>query len=268
MFVEESCQRCGTCLAECPYLELSQEKAKEEIINLIKTRSIGTSLKNCFGCAYCNTLCPTKSGPANLMREININSICKQGLPGFYMTSEEIPLNLASLALNIDSKIKEKNLKVYLNPSKNREMFYLGCGLTYVHTDLLNTKLLNNLPKIGGTKYCCGSYVKMFGEEEIKIKGEALLNDFKTLGIQKFILFCPGCLRMMVDFYSKLLPEFQDYFEFQTFSEYLVEKYHRDELNFTTKIDDRITFHDPCAWRNLDPKIFEGPRELLEIIGA
>ncbi|MFX1409516.1 MAG: heterodisulfide reductase-related iron-sulfur binding cluster, partial [Promethearchaeota archaeon] len=25
---------------------------------------------------------------------------------------------------------------------------------------------------------------------------------------------------------------------------------------------------DPCAWRNLDPKIFEGPRELLEIIGA
>ena len=72
---------------------------------------------------------------------------------------------------------------------------------------------------------------------------------------------------MMVSMYSKLLPEFRDGIEFQTFSQYLVEKYHCDEIQFPEKFNEKITFHDPCAWLGLDAKVFNAPRELLEILG-
>ncbi|MFX1460982.1 MAG: heterodisulfide reductase-related iron-sulfur binding cluster, partial [Promethearchaeota archaeon] len=54
----------------------------------------------------------------------------------------------------------------------------------------------------------------------------------------------------------------------QTIIDYLIEKYHKDEFIITNKINQRITFQDPCPWRKLDKKIYDGPREFLEIIGA
>ena len=83
MFIEENCERCGTCLTDCPYLHLTTEQAKEEINNMIKTRSTGEIINNCIGCSYCNTLCPTTSNPNDLIREIWYKNISKQGFPCF-----------------------------------------------------------------------------------------------------------------------------------------------------------------------------------------
>ncbi|MEJ2251199.1 MAG: (Fe-S)-binding protein [Candidatus Lokiarchaeota archaeon] len=127
--------------------------------------------------------------------------------------------------------------------------------------------ILDEYPKIGGTKYCCGAYVKSFGEREIKIKGKNLLNQFLSLGIEKIIIFCPGCLRMM-EMYSNLIPEFKEKIEIQTFSNYLIQKIENGDIFFKHKIDKNITFHDPCSWRNLSQIIFEGPRKLLNLLGA
>lgn len=267
MFIEERCERCGTCLAECPYLDLTKEDAKNEVISLIETKIASESIKKCIGCAYCDTICPTKSNPRELMREVTTKELKNEGLPCFYLPHEEIELNDATLALDLGDERLRKNIQQYQHPPKSSHMFYLGCGLSYVQTDLINTKLLDEFPKMGGVKYCCGSYTKIFGEEEVIIKGRTLLEDFNVLGIHKFIVFCPGCIRML-NTYSNLIPEFKKSIELQTFSSYFIEKYHKDELKIKNKIKERITFHDPCAWRNLDKKIFDGPRELLEILGA
>lgn len=267
MFLEDKCERCGTCLAECPYFELSKEEAKKEVINLVETKTANDLIKNCIGCAYCDTICPTQSYPRELIREIMTKDFKSQGLPCFYLPHEEIQFNDATVALDLGHKRIRQNIQQYQHPPKSNQMFYLGCGLSYVQTDLINTKLLDEFPKIGGVKYCCGAYTKIFGEKEVRIKGKKLLEDFNFLGIQKFIIFCPGCLRMM-NLYSKLIPEFKQGIELQTISSYLVEKYHKNQLKIKNQIRERITFHDPCAWRNLDKKIFNAPRELLEILGA
>lgn len=266
-FIEETCEQCGNCLFECPFLKISRESAKEAIIHMIETRTKNESLKNCIGCGYCDNICPNHSNPSELIREINVKNISKQGLPRFYFISEEIPFNSATIAMQIETKTKEVKLREYQNPPISEEMFYLGCSLSYIQTDLLNTKLLEGLPKIGGAKYCCGGFVTIFGDDEVKIKGKSLLDEFKRLGVKKFIMFCPGCLGMMKGIYSNLIPEFKGGIEFQTFSQYLIEKYHKDEIKFTNKRNERITFHDPCAWLGLDEEVYNAPRELLEILG-
>lgn len=268
MFIEENCERCGSCLSKCPYLDVSEEKAKEEIIKMIETRTASEFLDDCLECAYCNTICPTKSNPRELIREITIKAIREKGLLGLNLMSEQIPLNRATISLGFESETKHKNLKEYLHPPKSEKMFFLGCSLSYRHTDLVNSKILDEFPKIGGLKYCCGGYVKNFGTEEVILKGKALLEEFELFRVSEFIIICPGCTRMMKDVYSNLIPEFQEKIKVKTFSQYLIEKYHNDELTFTNKIRKRITFHDPCAWRSLDSEVFDAPRELLEILGV
>ncbi len=96
-------------------------------------------------------------------------------MPRFYIVSDEIPYNETTIAMNIDPELKKENLREYFNPPKSETMYYLSCTLPYLQTDLLNTKLFSDLPKIGEDKYCCGGYTKMFGEEGVKIKGRSLL---------------------------------------------------------------------------------------------
>jgi Fe-S oxidoreductase len=56
--------------------------------------------------------------------------------------------------------------------------------------------------------------------------------------------------------------------EGQTIIDYLIEKYHNGDLTIKNKNTQRIVFQDPCPWRGLDKKIYDSPREFLEIIGA
>ena len=104
--------------------------------------------------------------------ETDLNGVILQT---FNMMSEEIPINTATISLEFESETKQKNLKEYLHPPKSEKMFYLGCSLSYRHTDLVNSKILIEFPKIGGLKYCCGGYVKNFGIKEVILKGKALL---------------------------------------------------------------------------------------------
>jgi Fe-S oxidoreductase len=266
LFNQVNCKRCGTCLIECPYIEIGKDQAIEEIKKMIQNGKKPESLNKCIRCGYCNTLCPTNSNPSKLFFEQFYKETKKKGTPGFYIPSEEIPENMVSLALELKSDIYKEKLDRYQNPKEAETMFYLGCGLSYVQTHLISTKLLDEYPKIGGIRYCCGSYTKPFGRKEYINKGKELLNKFNRLNIKKLIVFCPGCLNTL-DEYSKLIPEFEKKINLQTFSNYMVEKFNRGELTIKNKVNGKISFHDPCAWRYCKEEVFSGPRELLKILG-
>ncbi|MFX0030304.1 MAG: (Fe-S)-binding protein, partial [Candidatus Hermodarchaeota archaeon] len=254
------------CLEQCPFMQLPIETAIEEISKLIETRSLREILKSCAGCSYCNIVCPTESNPHGLIREIRLRYNIEKGIRCTGLITEEIPHNLMAIGLGIDTEDKKPDLDQYQNPPKSDEMFYVGCGIPYLFPDIAKTKLFDNLPIIGGMKYCCGGFVRIFGENESKIKGLELLEKFKELEVKKLITFCPGCDSMIKGVYPSLIDGFN--IEGQTVIDYFVEKYHKGEFTIKNKISQRITFQDPCPWRNLEKKIYEGPREFLEIIGA
>ncbi|MFW9972623.1 MAG: (Fe-S)-binding protein [Candidatus Odinarchaeota archaeon] len=267
MFNEKTCQRCGTCLEQCPFLQLPTESAKEEISKMIEMKTSQKIIKSCASCSYCDVVCPTGSNPYSLIREIRLRNYRENGVRSIGLITEEIPHNLMSIALKIDKEEKEHELNKYENPSKNNKMFYVGCGIPYCFPDLAKTKLLGDLPLLGGMKYCCGGYVHIyFGEDEARIKGLELSKKFKTLGVEKLITFCPGCDTMIKGIYPSIIEGFN--VEGQTIIDYFIEMYHEGKLKIKNKIKQRITFQDPCPWRMLDKKIYESPREFLEIIGA
>jgi len=45
-FNETTCEECGVCFVQCPFLELPIDQAKEEISQLIKSRSYRKIIKN------------------------------------------------------------------------------------------------------------------------------------------------------------------------------------------------------------------------------
>ncbi|MFX1325492.1 MAG: (Fe-S)-binding protein, partial [Promethearchaeota archaeon] len=265
-FNEQTCKRCGTCLEQCPFMQLPIEIAKEEISKLIETRSLREILKNCTGCSYCNLVCPTGSNPHELIREIRVRRNSERGIRCTGLITEEISHNLMSIGLSIDTTDKKPDLLRYENPPKNDKMFYVGCAIPYLFPNIAKSKLFENLPIIGGMKYCCGGYVGSFGEDEVRIKGLELFKKFKDLKVIKLITFCPGCDSMIKGVYPSLVDGFN--IEGQTIIDYFIEKYHNGEFTIKNKIPQRITFQDPCPWRRLDKKIYDGPREFLEIIGA
>jgi Fe-S oxidoreductase len=267
MYNENTCERCGTCLEQCPFLQLPTESAKQEISKMIETRNSQKIIKNCASCSYCNVICPTGSNPYSLIREIRLKNYRENGVRSIGLITEEISHNLMSIALEINTDEKQRALHIYENPPKSSKMFYVGCGIPYCFPDLTKTNLLESLPSLGGMKYCCGGYVhSYFGKDEAKIKGLELYKKFEALGVEKLITFCPGCDTMIKGIYPSIIEGFN--VEGQTIIEYFIEMYNEGKLKIKNKIDLRITFQDPCPWRMLDKKIYDSPREFLEIIGA
>jgi Fe-S oxidoreductase len=267
MFDEDACSFCGNCLSECPFMEMPEDQAQEEFGKMIEKRQSDVIVNNCGLCGYCNTICPTDSKPLDLIREIKQKHNAEAGSGGLFLTSEDVPFNLFSMALEYETDMKEKRIKQYSDPPKSSDMFHIGCSLPHVFPELVKTRLLERYPIVGGMKYCCGGYVfDSFGEEEAKIKGNDLLMKFQDLGVKRLITLCPGCDYLIGGVYPKLIDTFD--IETKTFADYFIERYRRGELELVNQINKRIAFHDPCAWRGLDSKFYDSPREFLQTIGA
>ncbi len=266
IFNENTCLQCGLCLEQCPTMQLPIEIAKEEIHKMIETRRSERIIKTCIGCSYCDVICPTESNPSALRREIRLKNNRENGVRSIGIITEEMPHNLMSIGLEIDTEEKQRELIKFENPPKSDTMFYLGCGIPYFYHDLVKTKLFEEFPLMGGMKFCCGAYANAFGEDEARIKGLELNNKLNTLGVKKLITFCPGCDTMINCIYPSIIEDFN--VEGRSIIDYLIEKYHKGEFKVKKKIKKRITFQDPCTWRSFDRKVYDSPREFLEIIGA
>lgn len=266
-FNEETCIECGECLNLCPFLQLPIEEAKQEISKMIETRTSEKILENCARCFYCDVICPTHSYPSALTRKILIKEYRRSGVEALKLTTEDNPYNFMSLTLEAATEERKKEVEKFSNPPKSKTMNFLGCSISSMYPDLTKSILLEDIPSIGGITHCCGGYTdNYFGDNEARIKGTELFEKFKKFEIEKLITYCPGCTNMI----SKVLPSIVEGYniESQGIIEYLLEKYHKGELNITNKINQRITFQDPCRWRECDKKIYDGPRELLEILGC
>ena len=267
LFNAETCTRCGTCLNQCPFMLLHIEEAQNEVSKMIETKSSEAVIEKCGNCLFCDIICPTQSNPSALTKEIQSKNYLKNGVENIRLMTEENPTNIMSLSLEVANEELKKDVELFSNPPNSKALFFVGCSITYFYPDLVKSKILEEFPVMGGLEYCCGAYAeRYFGDIEGRIKGTELFEKFKKLEVEKLITFCPGCERAISKVYPTLVDGYN--IENQNIINYLIEKYHEGELDIKNKINQRITFQDPCNWRERDKKIYEAPRELLEILGC
>lgn len=268
MFQKDTCKRCGACLVACPFLKMPKREARREIVRLVDQGCTDLVLKACSACGYCDYICPEKSNPSQLRKNILQEHFRKTGVGALRIMSQEVPFSIMSAGLETDKARKLARLDVLTNPPpQTGEVFYLGCALSYIYTDLVQSPLFQRLPSVGGMKYCCGAYVwHTFGEKEAITAGSRLLDELHKCGIKSVITFCPECQDMLGRAYPQLIDGFD--IKVRSVFDYLWEEHQNGRLAFTHPVNRTVAYQDPCAGRRLGGEMHESARRLLQATGA
>jgi len=112
---------------------------------------------------------------------------------------------------------------------------------------------------------CCGSPAISSGhKKEAKELAEKNFKFFKSRGVDRIIVSCPGCFRVFAQEYPKLVPSWDIKVEHisQTLSKAIKEgKLKAEDFPKT------VTYHDPCHLGRLSG-IYDEPREIIKACGA
>ncbi|MHA1928694.1 MAG: (Fe-S)-binding protein, partial [Candidatus Thorarchaeota archaeon] len=148
--------------------------------------------------------------------------------------------------------------------------FFLGCSSSFkavaIQASIATTLIMDHIGEdwtiLGEKEVCCGAPMIMTGDFETA-KKFALENieKYKELGVERIVTNCPGCYNMWAREYHHFL-DIDHPFEIVYGASYLAEKIDEGKLEFTTPLDLKVTFHDPCdAARNSG--FYEEPRKVL-----
>jgi len=149
-------------------------------------------------------------------------------------------------------------------PKKADVVYFVGCTSALRLPEIAeSTVKLLDAAKVNFTimpeEICCGSVMFRTGMREIgEDMAKRAIQMIEDTGASTVVFSCPGCYKTFVKDYQAILGEPLDY-ELKHISQYLLEI---DELQFTKRVNARVTYHDPChLGRHLE--IFEPPREFI-----
>ncbi len=234
----DACTTCGACMEECP--------ANIEHVNIIMEAKRYKTL----------TLGEIPPAAADAVNKIRVN-----GNP-WGITQED----RFKWAEGMDVPVIEVGKKVdYL--------YYVGCAGSY---DGNNQKVVQDTVKLltkagvsfavmGKMEKCNGDPIRRFGDEytfyEIAIENIANMNQYD---FGKVVTHCPHCLHTIGKEYGKF-----DDGDFETVhhTELLAELLKSGKLVPEKKLNEELTFHDPCYLGRHHGE-YNAPREILKASGA
>jgi Fe-S oxidoreductase/nitrate reductase gamma subunit len=234
----DACTTCGACMEECP--------ANIEHVNIIMEAKRYKTL----------TLGDIPPAAADAANKVRVN-----GNP--WGITQDDRFNWAD---GMDVPVIEAGKKVdYL--------YYVGCAGSY---DANNQKVVQDTVKLltkagvsfavmGKTEKCNGDPIRRFGDEytfyEIAIENIANMNQYD---FGKVVTHCPHCLHTIGKEYGK----FEDgQFETVHHTELLAELVRSGKLVPEKKVNEELTFHDPCYLGRHHGE-YNAPREILKAAGA
>lgn len=232
----DACTTCGACMEECP--------ANIEHVNIIMEAKRYKAL----------TLgdLPADAGAA-------VNKIKNQGNPWGIAQADRF-----KWADGLDVPVIEAGKKVDF-------LYYVGCAGSYdgsnqkvvKDTIALMKKAGVSFAVMGKTEKCNGDPIRRFGDEysfyEIAIENIANMRQYE---FGKVVTHCPHCLHTIGKEYAK----FDDgQFETVHHTELLAELIDQGKLQPEKRIDEELTFHDPCYLGRHHGQ-YNAPRAILNSI--
>ncbi|MDD4973376.1 MAG: heterodisulfide reductase-related iron-sulfur binding cluster [Bacteriovorax sp.] len=291
-----SCVECGRCTQVCP-ANLAGKPLDPKLI-ITKTRDLASAtaakgekdadiwgetplftaneLDACTTCGACMEECPANIEHVNLIMEAKrykaltlgdippaaadaINKIKNQGNPWGIAQHDRF-----KWADGLNIPVIEVGKKVdYL--------YYVGCAGSYdgsnqkvvKDTIALMKKAGVSFAVMGKTEKCNGDPVRRFGDEysfnEIAIENIANMNQYD---FGKVVTHCPHCLHTIGKEYAKFE---EGVFETLHHTELLADLIDKGKLVPEKRIDETLTFHDPCYLGRHHGQ-YNAPRAILNSI--
>jgi|ADurb_Met_02_Slu_FD_contig_41_546803_length_3779_multi_5_in_0_out_0_2 Fe-S oxidoreductase len=268
-----TCTMCGFCKSVCPAFEdigWDPGVARGRVIlsyglmqgEIPADESVVEALYQCTTCKDCERRCPSKVKVVDIVerarRDIVASGIM---LPSHRKVVESILDNGNPYAERrpVPEVFGEK-------PRKAKLGYFIGCTSAYRNPSTAKATI-SILKKLGEDytlldESCCGSVMERIGwkEEDVAAQMRKNIDAIVSLGVEEVIFSCAGCYRMFKEEY----PRHVDVpFKVLHVAEYLASK----DLK-PSKLEKKITYHDPCHLGR-HTKVYKAPREVLaKIPGA
>jgi Fe-S oxidoreductase len=154
-------------------------------------------------------------------------------------------------------------------------LYFVGClpvfDYVFPHTDSITTaqntlRILNGAgikPVVSNSEKCCGYDLLWNGETKVFEKlAKSNLRLFKELGIKKIITSCAECFATLKDEYTEI--ENVEW-EVLHITEFVAEALRQGNLKLTKKVEETVTYHDPCRLGRVGHN-YDAPRHILKSV--
>jgi Fe-S oxidoreductase len=270
------CIQCAKCTGGCPISLRTNLNIRKMIRQCVVRENLAEVLAeeeiwDCTACSNCVIRCPRGIKPMEALI----------GLRGMLVEEGRIP---ATARDALESVFKQGNpwgrarakradwaqgleIKDFSQGDKAELLLFVGCTPAYdtrvqeVAKALVKIfqKVALDFAILGTEESCCGSEVRRMGEaglfEMLKEDNSAL---FKKYGITKMVTISPHC-------YNVFKNECDGGFEVKHYAQLLADLIEQKKLNFSNKLNQVVTYHDPC-FLGKQNKVFEAPREVIKAI--
>lgn len=292
-----TCVECGRCTNVCPANNAGKSLDPKKIITKIRDFAFETEAKGekdadlwenplfasneidaCTTCGACMEECPANIEHVNIIMEAKRYKTLTLGdiPPAAADAANKIKVNGNPWGITQEDRFKwadGMDVPVIEAGKKVDYLYYVGCAGSY---DGNNQKVVQDTVKLltkagvsfavmGKTEKCNGDPIRRFGDEytfyEVAIENIANMNQYD---FGKVVTHCPHCLHTIGKEYGKF-----DDGEFETVhhTELLAELLRSGKLVPEKKVNEELTFHDPCYLGRHHGE-YNAPREILEASGA
>lgn len=251
-----TCIQCGVCSSSCSMrFNMNLRKA---VARFLSSNSFwNLELWNCTNCLICQERCPRGIKLVDAINEARAE-VVERG---------ELPPDLKKMLENIQKfsnpfgALKKPSFDVRIAEKGNFEfLLFLGCSVYDPRIEKVAKKMVELLKMakidfaILEKELCCGNDVKAIGEKGLfELLKEGNSKNFEALGAKKIITLSPHCYNALKNYYG---------IETYHITEILLKKISNSELRFSTAIEIRATYHDPCYLARHN-SVVEEPRLLL-----
>lgn len=291
------CRNCNFCYSVCPLFESTrgfQIQGPSGIMQAIyyairwdemhgeNRQALKDILYGCTTCYSCVLKCKSSSSGVPLLDAIEggrelLVELMMGPMPGHIKILESLkktgnPYGEPASKRLAWLKDLEKNgpLHYKLLPGEDAEiLLYVGCTPSY-NEAIQNVaqsvvKLLERIHADYGilrAEECCGSPAKRIGDEGLfEDLSHKNLKAFRECGVQKIITISPHCYNAFINEY----PEAIHTFKVQQYTEFFSQAIERKELIPRSKIENVLTYQDPCYLGKRNA-VYEDPRKILKSI--
>lgn len=292
-----ACVECGRCTQVCPANNADRPLDPKKIITKARDLAFATAeageedadfweketyssieLDSCTTCGACMEECPANIEHVDIiMGAKRYKALTLGDIPTDAATAvQKVQINGNPWGISQDDRFKWADgldVPVIEAGKKVDYLYYVGCAGSY---DASNQKVVQDTVKLlkkagvsfavmGKTEKCNGDPIRRFGDDysfyEIAIENIANMRQYD---FGKVVTHCPHCLHTIGKEYGK----FEDgQFETVHHTELLADLLRSGKLKPEKKVDENLTFHDPCYLGRHHGE-YNAPREILEASGV